>query len=382
MSKVASFSWDSFAPPLVSDNQLQKQSSANPFGAWLPALSGKQLQKSSQEFVTERVQLLISSIQVLSPTLLKINFNRPATDNVPLRTPQNYVTSPVLSTFDVQPENVAEPTYVLLTTSEMKQGQIYSMLIVVVQAAGAVLITGTFTGVGGLPTIASVRALTRNRIRATFSESMTNNAALLLPANYSITPDMGSTARTVTSVIAYSSPAYYVDLVLSGDMTPGTDNYNVAVSTAGPTDVAGNTMDPAGNNGDASGPAAIGAVLAHTDGGDEITISGLVVDDGTYTIHVGPLGSTGDPTMTSGVLGSAESVEVANGSFTAFAPPLPIGGPYIFTLVDSTGATFPTDAILSVVPFEFRSGTMRVRTLLPDRFYVGPRRVDQPGEQS
>lgn len=103
-------------------------------------------------------------------------------------------------------------------------------------------LTGSFVGIGVAPRVASAAAQTQSTVRVVFSEPMTNNAALTTAANYVLTPDFGSAARTVTSVLVASTTI--VVLALDGALTPGTDNYQVAVSDL-VIDVAANTLDPA-----------------------------------------------------------------------------------------------------------------------------------------
>ncbi len=109
-----------------------------------------------------------------------------------------------------------------------------------------------FNGIGVLPQVANASALTSQRVRVQFSEAMRQDAALTTPANYTITPDGGSAARTVLSVV--SSGDDEVILILDGALTVGVDNYNVQVALT-VADVAGNTLDPAADDADFSGIA-------------------------------------------------------------------------------------------------------------------------------
>lgn len=80
-------------------------------------------------------QILISSVIVLSPTQVRVNFDVPALLNAALINPANYVITPTLAVTAVSPEPVAEPTYVILTTDEQKGGTSYNIEIQVVEAA-------------------------------------------------------------------------------------------------------------------------------------------------------------------------------------------------------------------------------------------------------
>jgi hypothetical protein len=113
-------------------------------------------------------------------------------------------------------------------------------------------ITGSFTGIGVSPQVASAVATTLSRVRVTFNEPMTDDAALNDPGSYTIDEDMGSAARTVDAVTpeAVAEPTY-VDLDLDGECTVGTNNYAVTVDTA-VVDAAGNALDAAHDSADFS----------------------------------------------------------------------------------------------------------------------------------
>lgn len=104
-------------------------------------------------------------------------------------------------------------------------------------------LTGSYVGIGVKPRVSAASATGPTAVRVTFNEAMANNAALLLAGNYTLTPSGGADARVVSSVTRQS--ALTVILFLDGDLTPGVDNYTVAVNNAGPTDLVGNTVDPA-----------------------------------------------------------------------------------------------------------------------------------------
>lgn len=79
--------------------------------------------------------LSILSIDVLDSTHLKVSFTGGAKNNAALVQPGNYVTSPVLNVLAVVPEATTNPTFVTLTISEMKQGQLYNFEIQNIEAA-------------------------------------------------------------------------------------------------------------------------------------------------------------------------------------------------------------------------------------------------------
>jgi hypothetical protein len=104
-------------------------------------------------------------------------------------------------------------------------------------------LTGTFTGIGVRPTFSSVTTPADDRVRLHFSEEMSPSAGgITLVGSYSLTPAGGSVARTIVRVeLADTAEPTYVDLVLDGEMTIGTNNYTVtAPGTL--TDLAGNVI--------------------------------------------------------------------------------------------------------------------------------------------
>lgn len=82
------------------------------------------------------VALAIILIETLSSTSLRVTFNVPVRNNATLRDPLNYATSPVLSIYNVAPvAGPPDPTQIVLTTSEMVQGQVYTLTITLLEAA-------------------------------------------------------------------------------------------------------------------------------------------------------------------------------------------------------------------------------------------------------
>lgn len=105
-------------------------------------------------------------------------------------------------------------------------------------------LTGYTYGIGVAPQLASAQVLSFMTVRLTFSEPMTLDTALLLPANYVVSAGVGSDARAALSLVPGPgvSPTF-VDLYLDGPMTPGVGNYTVEVTNV--VDAVGNTIDPA-----------------------------------------------------------------------------------------------------------------------------------------
>jgi hypothetical protein len=71
----------------------------------------------------------IASVTALSSTSIRVNFVYPANDNAALSAASNYLISPSLTVEAVTPEAVVNPTYVVLTVSEQKQGESYTVTL-------------------------------------------------------------------------------------------------------------------------------------------------------------------------------------------------------------------------------------------------------------
>ncbi len=101
-------------------------------------------------------------------------------------------------------------------------------------------ITKTFTGQGVLPQVSSAAQSGTGTLRVTFNEEMSSNAALITPANYTLS---GPTDLTVTAVAPEDlvGPTY-VDLTLDAFPILGVGNYSVTAS-ATLQDLVGNPMD-------------------------------------------------------------------------------------------------------------------------------------------
>lgn len=69
----------------------------------------------------------IASVTRVSPTVIRITFDRAMRLNVALVTAANYVIDPSLVVLNVTPEPVAQPTYVDLTLEEQLQGESYDI---------------------------------------------------------------------------------------------------------------------------------------------------------------------------------------------------------------------------------------------------------------
>lgn len=217
------------------------------------ALAGPQAAHGGS--IIELVAPRISSVVALTPTSIRVAFSEPMTDDSALDLISNYVISVVsggaaaVIVGSATPEAVANPTYVDLTTTEMTDGGDYRLTVSNVKDTSLNVIdpaynSDDFAGLGSLPQLTSVAALTSKRVRLQFSEPMLKNAALRAAANYVLLP------QTVGAAQIYYSEVVLPDVVaptfidiLTSEMTDGA-TYEATVLSPGPTDLANNIVDP------------------------------------------------------------------------------------------------------------------------------------------
>lgn len=114
------------------------------------------------------------------------------------------------------------------------------------------------------------------------------------------------------------------------------------------------------------------------DGGYIVNVTAAGVADGDYYVHVGPLGTVADPQCYSGISGQADVISIIGGAFDCVVPILPIGGPYVFTLIDvATETPATTDPGLTIVAHPVRSLVLAYRGLLPRHWAAGYRDISQ-----
>lgn len=138
------------------------------------------------------------------------------------------------------------------------------------------------------------------------------------------------------------------------------------------------------------GPAAVDVPITSTP--ESVESNGayalvLFVDglfDGDYLVRVGPLASTQDPRcyvyQSRATDGEADDVHgytsaAKDGVLSIFSPVLPVGGPYRFTIIPTSGGTVVTLPILVVTTYTYRSRVFSLRSWLPERWRVGARRL-------
>lgn len=80
------------------------------------------------------------------------------------------------------------------------------------------------------PVLTSAWTLSATRVLVIYSMRMLRDLNLMFTPNYVITPAGGSAARTVTLVTVPHASGVYALLDLDGELTPGTNNYQVTVS--------------------------------------------------------------------------------------------------------------------------------------------------------
>lgn len=115
------------------------------------------------------------------------------------------------------------------------------------------------------------------------------------------------------------------------------------------------------------------------DGGRLLTLTGAFEMGHTYRVHVGPLGTTADPTCHSGVAGQgADCHPVAPAVMRAFTPLLPPGTVLDVLVVDQvTAEQHGLAAVLTVVRRGFWSSVWALRQVLPFYYRMGARSIDR-----
>lgn len=129
-----------------------------------------------------------------------------------------------------------------------------------------------------------------------------------------------------------------------------------------------------------AGLATVSPSIVERNGGYRIQVSGLVVPDGTYRMHLGPQGTVDDVTCYAGAYGDGFVGTVVAGEGSFVSPPLPSGGPYSVTIEGVGDLVGVQELIPDAVTYVYenhRSRVYGVRTLLIPWWATGPRRVDE-----
>lgn len=167
----------------------------------------------------------VATAVVLDGSIIRINFDKPMRKDALLGSIGSYLFTPVSAGaaqlfFDsVSVPDVAEPTFVEITVSEMTIGATYDITVNGPTDTGFNPINGaadtaSFTGEGINPTISSIFAVSLTRVDIVFSEAMRNNPDINDPAKYAW--DLGLVTLGVSEVTS----AGVVKLVTS-EQVPG-----------------------------------------------------------------------------------------------------------------------------------------------------------------
>jgi hypothetical protein len=169
----------------------------------------------------------ISSVVAYSLTKIRITFDRPMKKNSALTNIYNYEITPAPSAAPISysvitPESIASPRYVdVVLDTEMTNNGTYNLEIATVDGPidnnGNPLTADTntdiFFGLGELPEILSVKAVSQNRVDVIFTESMEDNLEIRDKTNYTF--DKGLLVLDVLDLVSDT-----IQLVTS-DQTPG-----------------------------------------------------------------------------------------------------------------------------------------------------------------
>lgn len=180
----------------------------------------------------------VSSITVLSSTSVRLNLAGSVASDATWATTGNFTITTgtgAAVTVSLAAASGNPGSSITLTTSEHTNGATYT-----VAWASVLNVTSgstTYTGQGVAPTISSATFTAAQTMRVTFSESMTNNAALTTAGNYTLTPTAGVGFHP-TAVTRIGSTV--VDLAV--DRSLGAATGTLAIANV--TDLAGNALSP------------------------------------------------------------------------------------------------------------------------------------------
>lgn len=332
--------------------------------------------------VAPPVPPLAITVTALTETSVRVDFSAPVVLNSELVELANYVlTGPGSPTvLLVTPEAVAEPNYVVLTTTEHKQGAAYDAEVLRIRAVTDPALTDSYTGIGVAPTMLSAVAETSRSVIVTFSEPMLLTSGLLTALNWTITPDFGSNAVTVTSVQAVGSTGVVATsfrLRLNTDMTTGVTNYNVAVPAATFTDYPGNPQAaPFNLDFDGLGIPAFVLLPATVEkiGGTVVRIDAAdtLLPAGKYFITIDGLNAHSTRAGQGFIATSFTRASMPGRTLIRYAAPaLPIGTYDVTVTSIDTGLSYTAVAALEIVPFLFQSRTLQLRQKLSRLWQTG-----------
>jgi hypothetical protein len=196
----------------------------------------------------------VSTVTAVSGTSVKLDMSSVVASDSSWTTAGNYTITPPggAPAITVSAAVITDTDTITLTTNEHLQAGSYTLAW-----AGLLNITnGSFgyTGIGTAPTLSSAAAATYSTVTVTFSEDMTNNAALITAGNYTLTRSGGSTA--VASVARTNAT-----VVVLTTATPLWSGYTYTLAVSGPIDLAGNTVSAATTT--FTPPTAVLASVAH-----------------------------------------------------------------------------------------------------------------------
>lgn len=193
-------------------------------------VSGQGLSSSATTAFGQLVKFVkLVSVLAINSTRIRFIFDRAMKKDASLLAPFNYPIATItpgaanVTSNDVEPENVDEPTFVDVLTSEMTDGASYDGSVSAIGGPvdiedtpmDAAANSGSLTGIGDPPGLLRVVPISENRSDVVFDEPMSDNADIRDVARY--TWDNGLATISVLDVL----PDGTVQLVTS-DQTPGT----------------------------------------------------------------------------------------------------------------------------------------------------------------
>lgn len=114
--------------------------------------------------------------------------------------------------------------------------------------------------------------------------------------------------------------------------------------------------------------AVLEAVEIGATGGGPVTLRGTGIAPGTYSVHIGPLGTSEDPVTFPEEVTFEDTDTPGTVEATVYLPPLPYGVSYRMTI-----GVLVTNYAVTYYPDSFLHRTMSLRRLLPPSWRTGTR---------
>ena len=196
------------------------------------------------EAITVSLPLTVVGAISLNPFLVRLDFSHPVDLGFgPTLTIGNYSIFPLLTVTGVNPSG--DTRQLLIDTSE-QGGVAYTLTVAAGRSTAGDLLdlannTAVFAGFPIAPSFFAT-AQSRTKVQLTFSQEMTQDAALTDPASYTLTDLQGAPVPITAVNITGPTPISRVRFTLGAELDPG--GYYVATVSTAVTTIVGLTITP------------------------------------------------------------------------------------------------------------------------------------------